>query len=284
MRVVWQLLAVVAVAFVGGQAVAAGEDMPWVQLVVGVPAAVLAVLVYRWVVGRTERRPVTELALEDAPAALGRGTLLGAALFGAVVVNLLTSGYYDVDGIGSVPGAMGLIGFMAAAAVTEELMFRGVLFRLTEERTGTWIALVLTGTLFGLVHLLNPDASAWGAAAIAIEAGGMLTAAYVATRKLWLPIGLHFGWNYAAGGVFSTEVSGNDTPQGLLDSTTSGPTPLTGGDFGPEGSVYSVLFCVLATVVFMWLAHRRGHVVPRGGRGAALAGTAQSGSAAKLPR
>ncbi|MDQ1036381.1 membrane protease YdiL (CAAX protease family) [Streptomyces sp. V3I8] len=279
MRLVWQLLAVVAVAFVGGQAVAAAEDMPWVQLVVGVPAAVLAVLVYRWVVGRTERRPVTELALADAPAALGRGTLIGAALFGAVVVNLLTAGYYEVDGIGSVPGAAGLVGFMAAAAVTEELLFRGVLFRITEERTGTWIALVLTGTLFGLVHLLNPDAGAWGAVAIAIEAGGMLTAAYVATRKLWLPIGLHFGWNYAAGGVFSTEVSGNDTPQGLLDSTTSGPTPLTGGDFGPEGSVYSVLFCVLATVVFMWLARRRGHVVPRGGHTAGRPGTA-----ATLPR
>lgn len=43
----------------------------------------------------------------------------------------------------------------------------------------------------------------------------------------------------------------------------SGPKLLTGGDFGPEGSVYSVLFCVLATIAFMWLAHRRGHVVPR---------------------
>jgi hypothetical protein len=95
MRLVWQLLAVVAVAFVGGQGVAAVEDTPWLVLVAGVLAAVLAVLVYRWVVGRTERRPVTELALEDAPAALGRGTLTGAALFGAVVVNLFTAGYWQ---------------------------------------------------------------------------------------------------------------------------------------------------------------------------------------------
>ncbi|MFD6289759.1 CPBP family intramembrane glutamic endopeptidase [Streptomyces sp. NPDC060205] len=278
MRFVWQLVAVVAVAFVGGQGITAAEGRPWLQLLVGVPTAVLAVFVYRWVVGRTERRPVTELALEEAPSALGRGTLIGAALFGAVIVNLFTSGYYEVDGIDSRSGAMGLLGFMAAAAVTEELMFRGVLFRIAEERIGTWIALVLTGALFGLSHLLNPNATPWGAAAIAVEAGGMLTAAYVATRSLWLPIGLHFGWNYAASGVFSTEVSGNDTPPGLLDSSMSGPSLLTGGDFGPEGSVYSVLFCVLATIAFMWLAHRRGHVLPRRSR------AQRAGATATLPR
>jgi len=278
MRLVWQLVAVAAVAFTGGQALTAAEDHPWLQLLIGVPAAALAVFVYRWVVGRTERRPVTEVALDGAPAAVGRGTLVGVALFGAVIVNLLTAGYYEVDGLGSVSGAAGLFGFMAGAAVTEELLFRGILFRIAEERIGTWIALVLTGTLFGLVHLINPNADAWGAVAIAIEAGGMLTAAYVATRRLWVPIGLHFGWNYAASGIFSTEVSGNDTPQGLLDSVTSGPTPLTGGDFGPEGSVYSVLFCVLATVVFMWLAHRRGRVIPRRGKAERTAATA------KLPR
>ncbi|MBQ0846723.1 CPBP family intramembrane metalloprotease [Streptomyces sp. BH-SS-21] len=278
MRFVWQLVAVAAVAFVGGQGIMATEGEPWLQLLVGVPTAVLAVFVYRWVVGRTERRPVTELALEEAPSALGRGTLIGAALFSAVIVNLFTSGYYDVDGIDSRSGAMGLLGFMAAAATTEELMFRGVLFRIAEERIGTWIALVLTGALFGLSHLLNPNASLWGAAAIAVEAGGMLTAAYVATRSLWLPIGLHFGWNYAASGVFSTEVSGNDTPPGLLDSSMSGPSLLTGGDFGPEGSVYSVLFCVLATITFMWLAHRRGRVLPRRSR------AQRAGATATLPR
>ncbi|WP_433286875.1 lysostaphin resistance A-like protein [Pseudonocardia sp. CA-142604] len=223
----------------------------------------LSVVVYGWLVRRTERRPSTEVAWNGAGVAIGRGALLGAALFGLVIVNIAFLDGYAVHGVGSVTGAVGLFGFMAAAAVTEELMFRGVLFRITEERAGTWIALVLTGVLFGLVHLLNPHASLWGAIAVAIEAGGMLTAAYVATRKLWLPIGLHFGWNFAASGIFSTEVSGNGTPQGLLDSAMSGPVALTGGDFGPEGSLYSVLFCVVVTIAFLWLARRRGNLVPR---------------------
>lgn len=169
-------------------------------------------------------------------------------------------------------GAAGLFGFMAAAAVTEELMFRGILFRIVEERTGTWIALVLTGLVFGLMHLGNQHASLWGAIAIAVEAGGMLAAAYAATRTLWVPIGVHFGWNFAAAGVFGTEVSGNGATQGLLHGVTSGPAVLTGGDFGPEASPYAVVFGLLLTVVFMWLARRRGNVVPlRRGATATLA-------------
>ncbi|MEV7425810.1 MULTISPECIES: CPBP family intramembrane glutamic endopeptidase [unclassified Streptomyces] len=263
MRLVLQLAAVAAVAFIGGQGVAAVAGNPWLTLALGVGTAVLAVLVYGWVVRRTEHRPSVEVAREGAGAAIGRGTLIGVAMFVAVIANIAFLGHYEINGLGSATGAVGLFGFMAAAAVTEELLFRGVLFRIIEERAGTWIALVLTGTVFGLAHLLNPNASLWGAVAIAIEAGGMLAAAYIATRSLWLPIGVHFGWNFAAAGIFSTEVSGNNTPQGLLDTTTSGPALITGGDFGPEGSLYSVLFGVLATVAFMWLAHRRGHLVPR---------------------
>ncbi|MGW6207881.1 CPBP family intramembrane glutamic endopeptidase [Streptomyces sp. NPDC055089] len=273
MRVVWQLATLVAVAMIGGQCVAAVDGNPWLTLVLGLLTAVLAVPVYRWVVGRTERRPVTELSREGAVSGIGRGVLIGVALFGAVIANIALLGHYEVDGPGTVTGAIGLIGFMAAAAVTEELLFRGVLFRLVEERTGTWIALTLTGALFGLAHLFNPDADLWGAVAIAIEAGGMLAAAYAATRTLWLPIGVHFGWNFAASGIFSTEVSGNDTQQGLLDAVTSGPELITGGAFGPEGSVYSVAFGVVMTAVFMWLAHRRGHVVPRRRRAVRSANT-----------
>ena len=262
MRLIWQLAAVAAVAFIGGQSVAAVQDNAFLTLLLGTVTAVLAVLVYRWVVRRTEHRPVTELAREGAGAAVARGALLGVLLFGAVILNLALLGDYDVHGLGSVGGAVGLVGFMAAAAVTEELLFRGVLLRIVEKRAGTWIALTLTGVLFGLMHLSNPDATLWGAAAIAIEAGGMLGAAYVATRSLWLPIGLHFGWNFAESGIFSTEVSGNDTKQGLLDATVSGSKLLTGGDFGPEGSLYAVVFGLMATIVFMRLARRRGHLVP----------------------
>lgn len=273
MRLVWQLVAVLAVSFLGSQGLALVGDNPWLTLAVGLATAVLAVLVYAWVVRRTEHRAPVEVALGGAAPAIGWGTLIGVALFGLVIASLASLGSYTVHGPGTATGAVGLLGFMATAAVTEELMFRGVLFRIVEGWTGTWIALTLTGLLFGLLHLVNPHATLWGALAIAIEAGGMLTAAYVATRTLWVPIGLHLGWNVAASAVFSTEVSGNNTPQGLLDATTSGPVLVTGGDFGPEGSLFSLVFCVLVAAVFMRLAYRRGQVVParRGARADAAA-------------
>lgn len=263
MRVVWQLGAVIGAFLISSLVVASVAGNPWLTLGLGIVTAVLAVLVYGWVVRRTERRPATEVSREGAGAAVGRGVLMGVALFGAVIACIAFFGHYEVNGLGSATGAVGLFGFMAAAAVREELLFRGILFRVLEERLGTWIALALTGMLFGLSHLLNPNPSLWGAIAIAIEAGGMLGAAYAATRKLWVPIGLHLGWNFAASGIFSTDVSGTHTKQGLLDSVTSGPQLITGGDFGPEASVFSVLFGIVLTVAFMWLARRRGHLVPR---------------------
>jgi membrane protease YdiL (CAAX protease family) len=229
------------------------------------------------VVRHTEHRVAVEVSPKGAVSGLGWGTLLGVALFALVIVSLAFLGSYTVHGMGTPTGAVGLVGMMAGVAVTEELLFRGVLFRIIEGRTGTWIALTATSLLFGLVHLINPNASLWGALAIAIEAGGMLTAAYVATRKLWVPIGLHLGWNIAGSATFSTEVSGNNTPQGLLDASTSGPMLITGGEFGPEGSIYSIVFCVLAAAVFIRVAYRRGHMVP-------LRRSARADAAVTLPR
>lgn len=261
MKFVIQVLAAVVVASAGGQAVLAVEGSPWLSLGIGAVTAVVAVVVYRLVVRWTERREVTEVARRGAAVRLMLATLLGVLLFGFVISNLYLLGFYAVDGAGSLAAAAGLFGFMAAAAVTEEVLFRGVLFRWLEHWTGTWIALAVTSALFGLMHILNPNADWWGAVIIALTGGLMLTSAYVMSRNLWVPIGLHFGWNFAAGGIFSTEVSGNDTPPGLLESSTSGPTILTGGALGPEGSVYTLVGCGIATVIFLWVAKHRGRLI-----------------------
>ena len=211
----------------------------------------------------TERREPDEVARAGALPALGRGLLLGVGMFTAVITVIAMLGGYRVDGWGSATSLVAVLGFMTAAAVGEEVLFRGVLFRIIEERAGTWGALVLSGLVFGLAHLFNPHADLWGALAIAVEAGGMLGAAYVATRTLWVPIGLHFGWNVAEAGIFGTVVSGQNESQGLLDGVMSGPALLSGGDFGPEASLASLVAGLALTAVFMRLARRRGRLVPR---------------------
>lgn len=278
MRLLKQFGAVAAVALAGSLSVgAAGWNVP-LTLILGVATAVLSLLTYAWVVRRTERRAPVEVALDGAAPALGRGVLIGVAMFAAVIANIALLGGYRVAGWGSVTGAVALFGFMAAAAVTEELIFRGILFRIVEERIGTWGALLLTAALFGLAHLPNPNATLWSALAVAVEAGALLAAVYAATRNLWVPIGVHFGWNFAAGGVFGTDVSGKSAPDGLLDGVTSGPAAISGGGFGPEGSVYSLLAGVTLTIVFMWLARRRGNVVPRRRSAAPIGTTGPTGT------
>ncbi|MEV4350304.1 CPBP family intramembrane glutamic endopeptidase [Actinoplanes sp. NPDC049596] len=272
MRFVKQFLAVLAVMVVGGQATAAVQDNPWLTLAAGLLSAVLVIITYRWVVRRTEHRDVTELA--GGVSRFFAGALIGSAMFASVAVNLAFNGGLHVGGIGSVPNTFGILGFMAAAAVTEEVLFRGVLFRIVEERLGTYPSLILTGVAFGAMHLFNDEATLWGALAIAVEAGFMLAACFAAFRNLWVPIGLHFAWNFLLAGIFSLTSSGNGLGRGLLDVTITGPELFTGGEFGPEGGVAAVGAGTLLTLVFLIVAHRRGHIVRPGGRSAGVTAVA----------
>lgn len=256
-----QLVVIEGIAFLGSRAVGAAGSNALLILIFGVATAALALLAYVGMARLIEHRRPTEIARRGAIPSVGRGLVIGLLLFAAVIMAIAISGGYHVLGFGSTAAAVTMVGINAAAAVTEELAFRGVLFRVVEQRAGSWIALAGTSVLFGGMHLLNPDATVWGAVAIAVEAGGMLGAAFLATRKLWLQIGLHFGWNFAESGIFGTEMSGSGAPEGLLHSVTSGPMLLTGGEFGPEASLFSVIAGVLMTVVFLSLAHRRGNLV-----------------------
>lgn len=264
MRLVLLLVVFTGVSALASVILGAVADAPFWRLVLGVVTAALALWLYAGAVRFTERRSAIELRMVDARAGLIRGAATGLVLFAVVIAVIALFGGYRITGWGSVGGAVAVLGLMCAVAVTEELLFRGVLLRIVEELTGTWAALAISAVFFGGLHLLNPGATAWGALAIAVEAGLMLGAAYVATRSLWLPIGLHLAWNTAEAGIFGTTVSGTDHGSlGLLQATMSGPTALTGGDFGPEASVVAIIVCAVPTVLFLRTARRRGRCYRR---------------------
>lgn len=264
-------------ALAGGIRALAGDN-PVLCLLAGAAIVAGGLKIYASAVRGTEQRDVVELDRAAAPGELRRGVLWGLGLFAATIGLVAMCGGYRVAGGGSFGGALALTGTMAGAAVTEELLFRGVVFRLVEELTGTRGALIASSLLFGLLHLVNPGATLWGALAIAVEAGLMLGAVYAATRTLWLPIGLHFAWNFAEGVLFGTQVSGNEGgPAGMVHGVTSGPAILTGGDFGPEASVFSLLVCAVPTVLFLRAAKRRGRLHHRGATAPATAAAAPAG-------
>ena len=136
-------------------------------------------------------------------------------------------------------------------AVGEEVMSRGVIFRLIDQRWGTWVALLVSALIFGLGHLPNDNSSWWASFAIAIEAGLLLGAAYKWSGNLWVPIGIHWAWNYTQGNVFGLAVSGNELGGHILTTAVDGPDIITGGAFGPEASIITVVLGIICTVAFL---------------------------------
>lgn len=226
-------------------------------LLVGMVVTIgVALGAYYTFVRAIEKRPVTELSTSCALRELGLGVLVGTGLFTAVIALLWLLGYYTVTGSNSLANVWPMLTLAATTAVFEELLFRGILFRIIEEPLGTWLALAFSALLFGMLHLGNPNATLWAATAIAIEAGILLAAGYMFTRRLWLVIGIHFAWNFVQGGIFGVAVSGNEGA-GVLQSSLSGPALLSGGAFGAEGSIFAVMFCLAAGITFVWLAYRK---------------------------
>ena len=230
----------------------------------GFVAAVFSVLaaggVYFAYVHLVERRPVTELGRAGALGEFGLGSLVGAILFGTTALILWLAGVWQFDGFNAWTVLVYPLSSALAAAVTDEILCRGILFRIVEESLGSWLALALSAVIFGALHAFNPGATLVSSAAIALEAGILLAAAYMYTRRLWLPIGLHFAWNFTEGSIFGASVSGSK-PHGLLISHLEGPALLTGDRFGPEASIVAVLVCLTAAIAFMVLAQRRRSIV-----------------------
>ena len=208
-----------------------------------------------------ERRPVSELAARGAAIQVTAGVAVGFVLFSSLLAFLYVSGYGHQVQFNGFAGLTSQASASLGAAVGEELLFRGAIFRITEEWLGTTAALIISAVLFGAAHGLNAGSTPIGVIAIALEAGVLLGVAYSATRRLWLPIGMHFGWNFTEGGLFGATVSGGRS-HGLVSVTLDGPVQLTGGTFGPEASIVAIAICLVAAAILGIYSVRRGRWQP----------------------
>ncbi len=199
-----------------------------------------------------------DLPLGKACPHTAAGMGIGLGYFVVVVGIMMAAGCYRAVGFGA--GAREILDafFMfLVVGVGEEMVFRGVLFRWIDEKWGFVPALVVSALVFGLVHITNDNATWWSSLAIAIEAGLLLGTAYKWSGTLWLPIGIHWSWNFSQGNVFGFEVSGNEAGPSLIHAQVEGPEWITGGAFGAEASVVAVVVGVLASAWFIWRIVRR---------------------------
>jgi membrane protease YdiL (CAAX protease family) len=222
----------------------------WPQLL----AAVFVWLGYRYYVRHIEKRGLTELTPAQAPRELGLGLLLGGAMVTAVFALLAMLGVYRFDGVNDVSLILLLpLAELLLVGLAEEAVFRGIVFGVTERSLGSRAAIVISAALFSLIHLPNDGISLLSVAAL--FAYGVLQAAlYIKTRRLWLCIGSHIAWNYCVGQVFSTTVSGHAAKPGLLRGELSGAPWLSGGAFGVEGSLITLLVISAAALACLRLA------------------------------
>ncbi len=202
----------------------------------------------RWI----EHRRATELATHRSGVELAAGVALGIGLFATLMVILWLFGVYHLSRWGAVAPLFGGFWFALLTAINEEIVFRGLLFRLSHKLLGLWGALALTSALFGIAHAFNHGATIGSTVAIALEAGILLGAAYASTHRLWLPIGLHLGWNFAEGSIFGMSVSGGRTRVSLIAGSLHGSNLLTGGMFGPEASIVAVVVSLAASLLLLW--------------------------------
>ena len=232
-------------------------NMPiWLQalLCVLTSAGVLALYAVWWI--WTEKQKAADLPLRRLAGDTAIGFGVGILFFILVTGCIALLGGYRVDSVDWDWNALVKSLFMfLVVAVGEEVLFRGIVFRMIDDRWGTAVGLIASALIFGFVHISNSNATVWSSLAIAVEAGLLLGAAYKWSGTLWVPIGIHWSWNYFQGPIFGFAVSGNDT-QSLITPVIQGSDWLTGGSFGAEASIPAFVLGLALAIVFLLLPRR----------------------------
>jgi len=220
----------------------------WVTSVIAAAAMIgLYALFVRWFEGQNPE----DLPLNKCLKHTGMGFAAGLLYFTIVVAIMMLAGVYKaVDICKDWKGLADALSMFLIVGIGEEIIFRGVMFRWIDQRWGFWWAMGISALVFGLVHITNDNATLWSSVAIALEAGLLLGAAYKWAGSLWFPIAIHWAWNFSQGNIFGFAVSGNYPGASLILADINGPEWLTGGAFGAEASVISV---IIGTAIAIWL-------------------------------
>ncbi|MEU6784994.1 CPBP family intramembrane glutamic endopeptidase [Nonomuraea angiospora] len=267
------LLVVVLAIFFALQAILAAalqigaENLtPALGLVLGL-AGVAAALITVPLARRMEGDSLTGVGFpaRNAVRHLLGGLAVGGAIQAVVFGIMAVAGWYTVSEVAVDVGSLATMTLLAlCVAFWEEWAFRGVMLRLPEKAIGSWWALVLSAVVFGLVHAPNGNATALYLFGVSVTGVFVMGGAFLLTRSLWLPIGIHTGWNLVQSSVFGAGSTGagaiSETP--LLRGHVSGPEVWTGVPGVPESGLVLMLVAAAVGAVLFVLAARRGHIRP----------------------
>lgn len=254
-----QVLLLAGLTVVLHRSIADLANSSW-SFVAGHGSILISATLVGWACGRLlEELPFTALGCSRHPGwlkNLGIGSALGAAsLFLAALLATATRGiHFRFDPAGARPIgqtlAVSLLLFLFVAAA-EEILFRGYPLQTLTRARLVWLGVFLTSVPFAAVHLNNPNAVPGFTFVNTALAGVWLAVAYLRTRSLWLPIGLHWAWNWTQASLLGLPVSGIQriAPAPLLQAMNAGPDWLTGGAYGIEGGAACTVALLISTLV-----------------------------------
>lgn len=182
------------------------------------------------------------------------GFLIGLAMMSIIVLILLPFGYITIEknpiqpvGVSAIASVLVILFGWIIQGATEEIVTRGWLLNILSTKYNIGVGLLISSTLFGLMHLTNPNVNY--IAVINIILVGLFYGLYVIkTNDLWAVCGMHSAWNFAQGNIFGFKVSGLDVSVGsLIDLNLVGSDFVTGGIFGPEAGI-TATFILLASI------------------------------------
>ena len=209
-----------------------------------------------------EKRKIVELSRNGLVSDSLIGFFTGFILIFIVLVIFYLIGYYKPLLVGHYTVLIKTFVFLTLLGIWEEIAFRGIIYRITEKRLGTVWALIISSLIFGFFHLANENFNIFSGFAIALELGLLTGISYTLTKRLWFPMALHIGWNFSLL-FWGVTVSGATEFSNFIESDLGGPELITGGKFGPENSIITVLFSLIIFTVFYFQTSKKGLIIKK---------------------
>ncbi len=264
-KIILAILTFMAVVIIGQQIAVkllglTSLDKDYRNLLKGLFVSASCIFSYILFFRKYDKRTVTEFASKGLLKNITIGVLIGFILQSLTILVMYLNGNYSVVNINPISFILIPFAIMFTVAIIEEILVRGIIFRIMEEKLGTYISLTFSSILFGVLHLANPNGTLISSICIT-TAGFLMGAAFIYSRNLWMPIALHFAWNFTQSGIYGAITSGNEKTKSLLTAKIQGPEFITGGEFGPEGSIQAIAFCALGTILLLILIHKENKII-----------------------
>jgi len=231
----------------------------FIRMIITIPLLFFAYSLYCRLV---ERRKAFEIKWRGGGRQWLVGALVSAGLVTTCVAVISVLGSFEIVEYRSASVLVHNALVFGMGALLQEMVLLLILFRLTEELAGTWVALLLSLLVFGFVHIFNPNQTL-GSVIFLVLSSLILVAPFILTRQIWLSWGFHAGWNFTQAGVFGMANSGVVFP-GWMISKVTGPDWLTGGEIGIEGSYVALTVDLAIGILILIAAFRYGRFLKPG--------------------